>query len=85
MDFLHVFLDWASDAKNSNIARTIAALLALPAATWGFYLFVRGLFRNNAMHKNKAGVEKKNYPDPLVIIRFISMYRQKAPTAAKLQ
>jgi hypothetical protein len=68
MDFLHVFLDWASDAKNSNIVRTIAALLALPAAIWGFYLFVRGLFRNNAMHKNKAGAEKKKCPDPLVII-----------------
>jgi hypothetical protein len=41
MDWLRIFLDWAGDTSNSNAIRTIVALLAIPGALWGGYLFYR--------------------------------------------
>jgi hypothetical protein len=41
MDWLRPLLDWAGDSANSNLVRTVVALLAVPGALWGAYLFVR--------------------------------------------
>jgi hypothetical protein len=41
MDFLYRLLDWAGDSANSAAVRTIVALLAIPGALWGMYLFTR--------------------------------------------
>ena len=41
MELLHELIGWAGDSVNSNAVRTVAALLAIPGALWGFYLFIR--------------------------------------------
>lgn len=38
---LNQFIAWASDAENSNLVGTLAALIAVPGAVWGTYLFVQ--------------------------------------------
>jgi hypothetical protein len=42
--FLEWAVQWASETANSNLVRTIAALIGIPYALWGCYLFVRWLF-----------------------------------------
>src|SRR5215470_17872414 len=41
MDFLQVIFDKLGDAAFSNQIRTVVALLAVPGALWGTYLFIR--------------------------------------------
>lgn len=43
MELLHLIFDWASDPSNSTVVRTFVALLAIPGALWGLYLFIRWL------------------------------------------
>ena len=38
---LQSLTDWLSDSSNSNAIRAIVALLAIPGALWGFWLFLR--------------------------------------------
>jgi tetratricopeptide (TPR) repeat protein len=41
MDIFSPILDWASRPETSNATRTFVALLAVPGALWGFWLFSR--------------------------------------------
>jgi uncharacterized protein YoxC len=38
---LQSILEWLGDTKNSNLIRAIVALMAIPSAVWGAYLFAR--------------------------------------------